>query len=159
MMPSISERSSTYGNSIGTSVTLWFPNIFKIIGVMTAAATSIRSRECFSAAALSAATKRSPAQTKNSGQGVDGRVPSNTADARWGRGWGGPGLIGGFAAGAIIGSALARPYGYPYAYYGYYAPAPVYYDYYVPAPAYYGYYGPRPYGCWRWRYGYRYRVC
>jgi len=82
MMPSNGERSSTNGNSIGTSVTLWFPNIFKIIGVMTAAATSIRSRECFSAAALSAATKRSPAQTKNSGQGVDGRVPSNTADVR-----------------------------------------------------------------------------
>ena len=81
-MPSNDERSSTNGNSIGTSVTIWFPNIFKIIGVMTAAATSIRSRECFSAAALSAATKRSPAQTKNSGQGVDGRVPSNTADAR-----------------------------------------------------------------------------
>ena len=45
--------------------------------------------------------------------------------------------------GAIVGSALARPY--PYAYYG---PAPVYY------------YGPAPYyGCWRWRNGYRYRVC
>ena len=73
-MPSNGERSSTNGNSIGTSVTLWFPNIFKIIGVMTAAATSILSRECFSAAALSAATKRSPARTKNSGQGIDGRV-------------------------------------------------------------------------------------
>ena len=83
-----------------------------------------------------------------------------TADAR--RGWWGPGIIGGFAAGAIIGSAFARPYGYgyPYGYYGYYAPAPVYYDYYTPAPAYYGYYAPRPYyGCWRWRSGYRYRVC
>ena len=79
----------------------------------------------------------------------------NTADARWG--WWGPGLVGGFAAGAIVGSALARPYYYPYGYYGYYAPAPVYYDYYVPGPAYYGY-GPRPYyGCWRRHY--RYRVC
>jgi hypothetical protein len=76
--------------------------------------------------------------------------------ARGGR-WG-PAVIGGFAAGAIVGSAFARPY--PYGYYGYYAPAPVYYDYYMPAPAYYGYYGPRPYGgCWRWRYRYRYRVC
>ena len=65
----------------------------------------------------------------------------------------GAGLLGGFVAGAIVGSALARPY--PYAYY---APAPVYYDY--PAPVYYGYYGPRPYyGCWGWRHGYRYRVC
>jgi hypothetical protein len=78
-----------------------------------------------------------------------------SADARWG--WWGPGLVGGFAAGAVVGTALARPYYYPYGYYGYYAPAPIYYDYYVPAPAYYGY-GPRPYyGCWRHRY--RYRVC
>ena len=82
---------------------------------------------------------------------------SSTADARWGGRWG-PVVIGGFAAGAIVGSAFARTY--PYRYYGYYAPAPVYYDYYMPAPAYYGYYGPRPYGgCWRWRYRYRYRVC
>ena len=80
----------------------------------------------------------------------------STADAR--RGWWGPAVIGGIAAGAIIGSAFARPnYGYGY---GYHAPAPVYYDYYTPAPAYYGYYAPGPYyGCWRWRYGYRYRVC
>src|SRR5437764_7166220 len=81
-----------------------------------------------------------------------------TADAR--RGWWGPAIIGGIAAGAIVGSALARPYPY-YGYgYGYYAPAPVYYDYYTPAPAYYDYYAPGPYyGCWRSRYGYRYRAC
>src|SRR5437764_9445908 len=81
----------------------------------------------------------------------------NTADAR--RGWWGPGLIGGLAAGAIIGSALARPYyGYPYGYYSYYRPAPVYYSYYAPAPVYYGAYGAWPYrGCVRYRYGYRYR--
>jgi hypothetical protein len=78
----------------------------------------------------------------------------NTAEARGG--WWGP-AIGGFAAGAIIGSALARPY-YGYSY-GYYAPGPVSYSYYGPAPAYYGY-GPWPYrGCVRYRYGYRYRVC
>jgi hypothetical protein len=78
-----------------------------------------------------------------------------TADAR--RGWWGPAL-GGFAVGAIIGGALARPYYAPN--YGYYRPAPVYYDYYAPAPAYYGYYEPQPYySCWRWRNGYRYRVC
>ena len=59
-----------------------------------------------------------------------------TADARWG--WWGPALLGGFAAGAIIGSAFARPYyygygyGYPaYGYGGYYAPA--YYGGYYPA--------------------------
>jgi hypothetical protein len=70
-----------------------------------------------------------------------------TADARW-RGWGGPAL-GGFIAGALIGSAFARPYygyGYP-AYYGYGYPA--YYSYGYPAygysyPPYYGY-GDRNY--------------
>lgn len=74
------------------------------------------------------------------------------AEAR--RGWWGPAL-GGFAVGAIIGSALARPaYGYGYGYgYGY----PAYgYGY---APAYYGYgYAPRyyyaPRRCWRGPYGY-----
>jgi hypothetical protein len=76
-----------------------------------------------------------------------------TADAR--RGWWAPAIIGGLAAGAIIGSAYARPY---YGGYGYYQPAPVYDGY---APAYYGgYSAPGPYyGCWRWRNGYRYRVC
>jgi hypothetical protein len=55
---------------------------------------------------------------------------SSTAEARWyGRGWGwGPGpVIGGLAAGAIVGSALAAPYYYPYGYYGaypYYGYAP-----------------------------------
>src|SRR5262249_23075925 len=34
------------------------------------------------------------------------------------------GLLGGFAAGAIIGSAAARPY--YYGYYGYYGPPPAY---------------------------------
>jgi hypothetical protein len=79
-----------------------------------------------------------------------------TADA--GRGWWGPAIVGGIAAGAIVGSALARPY-YGSGY-GYYPPAPVYYDYYTPGPAYYSYYGPRPYyPCRRWRYGWRYRAC
>src|SRR5262245_58262690 len=85
-----------------------------------------------------------------------------TADARGG--WWGP-AIGGFAAGAIIGSALARPYyGYPYGSYSYYAPGPVSYSYYAPGPVSYSYYAPAyapcPYhGCVRYRYGYRYRVC
>jgi hypothetical protein len=72
-----------------------------------------------------------------------------TADARW-RGWWGP-AIGGFALGAIVGSAFARPYyAYPYYGYGYGYPAyssgyPAYsYSYGYPAysygyPAYYGY--------------------
>jgi hypothetical protein len=75
-----------------------------------------------------------------------------TADAR--RGWWAPAIIGGLAAGAIIGSAYAQPY---YGGYGYYQPAPVYGGY---APAYSGYYAPAPYySCWRWQNGYRYRVC
>ncbi len=52
------------------------------------------------------------------------------------------GIIGGLAAGAIIGGIASNGYGY----YGprYYAPARVYYGprYYAPAPV---YYGPR---CW-----------
>jgi hypothetical protein len=44
----------------------------------------------------------------------------------WGWGWG----LGGFAAGAIVGSALAAPYYNPYGYYGYYGYGP-----YPPAPA------------------------
>lgn len=93
------------------------------------------------------------------------------AEAR--RGWWIGPAVGGFAAAAIIGSAFARPYyggyyggygGYNGGYGGYYNayyPQPVYYNYYAPQPAYYDYYyAPRPnYGCWRWRYGYRYRVC
>src|SRR5215831_10766614 len=65
-----------------------------------------------------------------------------SADARW-RGWWGPAL-GGLAAGALIGSAFARPYygyGYP-AYYGYGYPAPYSYGY----PAYYSYSYPPYYG-------------
>src|SRR2546427_11136104 len=84
-----------------------------------------------------------------------------TADAQCSRGgWWGPAL-GGFAVGAIIGSAFARPY-YAYPYYGYGygygpnygygypanygAPQPYYYGgYYAPRPYYGGYYAPRPY--------------
>jgi hypothetical protein len=53
-------------------------------------------------------------------------VSSAPAQAYWRGGWGWG--LGGFAAGAVIGSALARPY-YPYGYYGYYAPYP-----YAPPP-------------------------
>src|SRR5262245_20048512 len=73
----------------------------------------------------------------------------STADARWG-GW--SSALGGFAVGAILGGALARPYygGY-YPAYSYY-PAYGYPSYgYSYAPAYYGYaYAPRPAYCWRY---------
>ena len=79
---------------------------------------------------------------------VAGVATPTTADARW-RGWWGPAL-GGFAVGAIVGSAFARPYyaypsyGYgPYYAYGYpaYGYGPAYsYSY----PPYYGY-GDRNY--------------
>ena len=67
------------------------------------------------------------------------------ADARWRGGWWAPAL-GGFALGAVVGSAYARPY-YAYPYYAY-APAPAY-AYGYPAysysyPPYYGY-GDRNY--------------
>ena len=69
------------------------------------------------------------------------------SEARWrGHGWG-PGIVGGLAAGAIIGGALAPRY--------YYGPGP----YYAYGPGPYAYrecYRRRawtPYG-WRWR-----RVC
>src|SRR5262249_57479790 len=63
--------------------------------------------------------------------GVATLATPTTADARWG--WWGPAL-GGFAAGAIIGSALASPY-----YYGGYYPAhppppPRHHRHYPPAP-------------------------
>jgi hypothetical protein len=80
-------------------------------------------------------------------------------DASAQRRWRGPAIVGGFVAGAIVGSALARPYYYPPAYY--YAPAPVYY--YAPGPVRYEYYRDpdyRPYdGCWRQRHGDRQGVC
>ena len=71
----------------------------------------------------------------------------STADARWGwGGWWGP-AIGGFAGGALIGSAFARPYyGYGYGYGSYYRYGyPAYYSYGYPAYYSYGYYAPRPY--------------
>jgi hypothetical protein len=72
-----------------------------------------------------------------------GVAAPTSADARW-RGWWAPAL-GGFAVGAIVGSAFARPYyaypsyGYAYGGYGY----PAYYGY---GPAYYSYSYPPYYG-------------
>ena len=96
--------------------------------------------------------------------GVATVAAPTTADARWG--WWGPAL-GAFAVGAIVGGALARPYYYGGYYGGYYPAYSTYPAYGYPAygysyaPAYYGYaYAPRPtFSCWRYRYGYRYRVC
>src|SRR5262245_10024769 len=81
-----------------------------------------------------------------------GATPT-TADARWRGGWWGP-AVGGFALGAIVGSAFARPYyAYPYSGYGYgyrsYYPA---YSYGYPA---YGYgYPAYSYGYPAYSYGY-----
>ena len=61
--------------------------------------------------------------------GIAAVATPTTADARWAR-WGWGPAIGGFAVGALIGSALARPYygyGYP-AYYGYGYGYPAYYS-------------------------------
>ena len=62
---------------------------------------------------------------------------SSSANAWRGGGWGWGWGLGGFAVGALIGSALAAPYYYPYGYYGNYG--------YAPSP----YYGPGYYGCQR----------
>ena len=69
--------------------------------------------------------------------GIASVAAPSTADARWG-GWWGP-AIGGFAVGALIGSAFARPYyGYGYGYGSYYRYGyPAYYSYGY--PAYYSY--------------------
>jgi len=89
---------------------------------------------------------------------------ADSAQAAWRGGWGWAGVGFGLAAGALIGSALAAPYYYPYGgyypYYGYrYAYAPTYYSYgYAPAyygytPAYYGYAYSSPYWGYRSYYG------
>jgi hypothetical protein len=81
---------------------------------------------------------------------------------RWGWGWGAGAFVGGLAAAAIVSSAYAQPYYYGGYYNTYYYPGPYYYNYYGASPVYYNYYAAAPYpyyGCWRLRYGYRYRVC
>jgi hypothetical protein len=70
--------------------------------------------------------------------GLNTVAPGAVETVRWGgRGWGWG--LGGFAAGAIIGSAIAAPYyyggGYPY---GAYYPAYPAYGYPPPAAPYYG---------------------
>jgi BA14K-like protein len=69
-------------------------------------------------------------------------VAGAVENVRWGRGWGWG--LGGFAAGAIIGSAIAAPYYYGGYYpYGYYPAYPAY-GYPPPPPP--GYYGGPAYG-------------
>ncbi len=65
-------------------------------------------------------------------------VTSDVVDVRYG--YGGA-FFGGLVLGGLLGGAIARPYYYPYPYYGYYGyPAyPVYRPYYYGYPA-YGYY-------------------
>lgn len=86
--------------------------------------------------------------------GAAALLTSSSADARWvgyggwrhggGYGWGYRGWgWAPFAAGAVIGGALAAPYYYPYGPYPYY----YYYYPYGPYPSYY-YYGYRPGCCW-----------
>jgi hypothetical protein len=79
-----------------------------------------------------------------------------SAHAQWrGRGWGWG--LGGFAVGALVGAALARPYYYRPAYYGYAYPAYSYgYAYPAYSYGYGGYYGGyRGYsGYYRRPYGY-----
>ena len=81
---------------------------------------------------------------------------SSSANAWRGGGWGWGWGLGGFAVGALIGSALAAPYYYPYGNYGYGNYGYANYGYsnygYAPSP----YYGPGYYGCrrawngWAW---------
>jgi hypothetical protein len=72
-----------------------------------------------------------------------------------GRDWWGPAIIGGIAAGIVVGSQIARPQ----------YPGPVYFEYSQPGPTYYEVYPPQYFGpapidnCWRWRHGHRQRVC
>jgi hypothetical protein len=91
-----------------------------------------------------------------------GVAAPTTADARWRGGWWGP-AIGGFAVGALVGSAFARPYyaypgyGYGYPAYSYGYPAysygyPAYYGSSYSYPSYYGYGDRNYYGYYGARY-------
>ena len=71
--------------------------------------------------------------------------------ANAGRDWLGPAIIGGIAAGILVGTQIARPQ----------YPGPVYFEYSQPGPTYYEVYPPQFFGpqmsepCWRARQ----RVC
>ena len=98
---------------------------------------------CSASVALSATSASAMPVTA----GLKSAAPATTENVRWGWRGGGWGWgLGGFAAGAIIGSAIAAPYYYggyyPYGYY--YPPAPAYG--YPPPPPPAGYYGGPAYG-------------
>lgn len=81
-------------------------------------------------------------------------VATPSAANAGGRDWLGPAIIGGIAAGIIVGTQVARPQ----------YPGPVYFEYAQPGPTYYEvyppqYFAPPPDNCWRWRHGHRHRVC
>jgi hypothetical protein len=85
-----------------------------------------------------------PASAMPANLALKSAAPANVETVRWGwRGGGGWGWgLGGFAAGAIIGSAIAAPYYYGgyggYYPYGAYYPAYPAYGYPPPAAGYYG---------------------
>jgi hypothetical protein len=90
-------------------------------------------------ASLALAPNTASAMPASHALALKNAAPGQVETVRWGGwGWG----LGGFAAGAIIGGALASPYYYggygpayyPAPYYGYAAPYPAPY----PPPAYYG---------------------
>ena len=96
---------------------------------------------CVAVIALTASTASATPATH--ALALKSAAPSDIETVRWGWGWG----LGGFAAGAIIGGALAAPYYYgrpyyPYPYYPAYAPYPAYP---APYPAYPAPYPPRAY--------------
>jgi hypothetical protein len=78
-----------------------------------------------------------------------------TAANAGGRDWLGPAIVGGIAAGILVGTQIAQPR----------YPGPVYFEYSQPGPTYYEVYPPQYFApppidnCWRWRHGYRQRVC
>jgi hypothetical protein len=89
------------------------------------------------AAALATPTSAMPVSQAFALKNAAGNAaPGSVEQVRWGWGWG----LGGFAAGAIIGSAIVAPryYGYPYGYYPAYG--------YPPPPPPPGYYGAAPAG-------------
>jgi hypothetical protein len=99
------------------------------------------------AIALGSAYSSSAAPVLSNTAAVKDAAPGDVIDVR-----NGGAFFGGLVVGGLIGSAIARPYYYPYPYYGYYGyPYPYYgypYGYY---PRYYGYYPYRYYPRYRYR--------
>jgi hypothetical protein len=104
------------------------------------------------AMALSVATPAAAAPVLTNTTAVKAAVTDDVTQVRWrGRGWRGhwgPGVVGGLAAGALIGGAIATS---PYYHGGYYA--------YDPYPGPYYSYGAFPYGAYGYRGGFRGEEC